>query len=217
VQPPIRPRTHETYSALALNYLVPALGMLPISKLAELHIQGAYTGWAVSGRRDGRAGAVSAVTRRHLHRVLHIALGRAVELRIIARNPAAGFKKRLAKVERQELTVLTAERSAQLLDGIRAHKVYWPALLALATGARRGEILALRWRHVDLERGTVRVAESLEHTRAGLRFKPPKSGKARGVTLPAFAIEELRRRRREQSEELLRLAMPHNSSRPPCH
>jgi integrase len=73
---------------------------------------------------------------------------------------------------------------------------------------RRGEILALRWGNVDLDRGTVSVVESLEQTRArGLRFKSPKSGKGRSITLPHFAIDELRRRKREQAEALLALGI----------
>lgn len=206
VRSEISPRTFETYNDLVRHYLSPALGSVPIAKLTELDIQGAYTRWATSGRRDGKPGGVSAITRRHLHRVLHTALSRAVELRLIARNPASVFKKRI-KVERHELTVLSAEQSARLLDGIRSHRVYWPVLLALATGARRNEILALRWRHVDLDRGVVSIIEAMEHTQAGLRFKPPKSGKARAISLPVFAIDDLRRLRIDQAQELLQLGV----------
>src|SRR5205807_7684998 len=52
--------------------------------------------------------------------------------------------------------------------------VTWPVLLALSTGMRRGEVLAVRWKNVDLECGTLRVMESLEQTKAGIRFKVPK-------------------------------------------
>jgi integrase len=52
-----------------------------------------------------------------------------------------------------------------------------------------------------------RVVESLEQTKAALRFKAPKTEKARAITLPAFAVEELRRLRREQAEELLALGI----------
>jgi integrase len=105
------------------------------------------------------------------------------------------------------MSTLTAEQAARLLDAIRRSRVYWPVLIALATGMRRSEILALRWRNVDLDGGCLRIVESLEQTKLGMRFKAPKSEKARAVTLPSFAIEELRRLKREQAEELLRLGV----------
>jgi len=66
---------------------------------------------------------------------------------------------------------------------------------------------ALRWKNIDLERGAVQMLERLEHTKAGsLRFKRPKN-KTRGISLPIFAVEELRRRTREQAEELSTLGV----------
>src|ERR1700733_13544752 len=84
-------------------------------------------------------------------------------------------------------------------------RIYWPVLLALTTGMRRGEILALRWKNVDFEKKTVRVVESLEQTNKGIRFKAPKTEKSRAVLLPNYAIEELQRLRKEQAEKLLEL------------
>jgi integrase len=73
---------------------------------------------------------------------------------------------------------------------------------------RRGEILALRWKNIDLDRGVVRVVESLEQTKGGtLRFKAPKTDKTRAITLPSFAVEELRSFKRDQAEELIALGI----------
>lgn len=203
----VSPKSHERYSEIVTNYLSPELGALPISKLGPSHIQAAYTKWAVEGRHDGKAGGLSPRTRRQTHHILRSALGTAVEQQVIARNPADIFKKRLPKVERQEMAALTTEQSARFLAAIRHTRTYWPSFVALSTGMRRGEILALRWRNVDLERGTVRVVESLEQTKAGLRFKAPKTEKARAIALPRYAIEELRRLKREQAEQLLALGV----------
>jgi integrase len=117
------------------------------------------------------------------------------------------LSKRLPKDERREMVTLIPEQARLTLAASSGAVHYWPILLALATGVRRGEALALRWRNVDLDRGAIHVAESLEQTSAGLRFKPPKSGKARTITLPAFAIDELRCLKREQAEGLLRLGV----------
>ena len=105
------------------------------------------------------------------------------------------------------MVTLSAEQAARLLEGIKPNRVYWPVLIALSTGMRRGEILALRWKNVDLDRGVSRVVESLEQTKAALRFKAPKTDKARGITLPAFAVEQLCLLKRQQAEELLALGI----------
>jgi integrase len=178
-------------------------GNLQLAKLTPVHIQSAYNGWASGGRRDGKAGGLAPLTRRHIHRILSSALARAVEQQLIARNPCDVFRTRLPKVERREMATLTPEQSARLLAAVRHSHIYWPVLIALATGARRGEVLAIRWRNVDLDGGTVRIVESLEQTKSGLRFKSPKTDRPRAVTLPSFAVDELRRLKQEQAESLL--------------
>jgi integrase len=207
VREEVSPKSHERYSEIVNNFLAPELGALAITKLAPAHIQAAYTKWATDGRRDDKAGGLSPRTRRHIHRILRSALSRAVEQQVLARNPADAFKKRLPKVERREMTTLSSEQSARLLEAIRHTTVYWPVLLALSTGMRRGEVLALRWKNVDLERGSLRVMESLEQTKQGIRFKAPKTEKTRVITLPGFTIEDLRAHKRKQAEDLLALGV----------
>jgi integrase len=205
VRPSVAPRSHQAYSDVVEHYLVPAFGSLPIAKLAPVHIQKVYTEWATGGRRDGKPGGLSAISRRYNHIVLRMALAHAVELQLIARNPADIFRRKLPKVERQEMMVLSPEQSQQLLDV--AGPLYVPILLALATGARRGEVLALRWRHVDLNKGRLNIGEALEQMKASLRTKSPKGNKTRSITLPSFAIAELRRLKLEQAESLFRLGV----------
>jgi integrase len=178
----------------------------PLQQLRAADIQKAYNQF----ERDP-----SPRTRRYIHRILKSALARAVEQQVLSRNPADALK-RLPKVERKPVTVLTAEQSTHFLKAISHATTYWPTLIALATGMRRGEILALRWRNVDLKRGAVRVVESLEQTKAGLRFKSTKTEKARAVTLPPFALNELRRWKREQAEGLMRIGVRQNAETLVC-
>ena len=203
----ISPRSYGCYTDIVVGRLVPAFGKLPLAKLAPAHIQHVYTEWSTGGRRDGKEGPLAPQSRRLIHRVLSAALNRAVEMQLIARNPAQVLRKRLPRIERGEMATLTAGQVETLLDAIRPTPLYWPVLIALATGMRRGEILALRWRNVDLDRGVIRVVESLEQTQAGLRAKAPKNEKTRAITLPGFAIDELRRRRREQMGDLFRVGV----------
>jgi integrase len=203
----ISPKSHERYSEIVENFLVRALGNLPLVKLSPSHMQEAYNRWATDGRRDGKKGGLSPLTRRYIHSIFRSALGRAVEQQLLARNPADAFKNRLPKVERKAMITLTAEQSVYLLAALKETSAYWPTLLALSTGMRRGEILALSWENLDLDRGAVRVVASLEQTKTGLRFKAPKTEKTRAITLPTFAVEELRRLKRQQAEEMLGLGV----------
>ncbi len=194
----VSPKTHERYAEIVRCYLVPAIGGIRLQKLAPSDIQRGYNNFTRSP---------SPRTRRHIHRILKSALARAVEQQTLPRNPAEALK-RLPKVERQPITTLTVDQSTQLLQTIKHTNVYWPVLIALTTGMRRGEIVALRWKNVDLDKGLVRVVGSLEQTRkGGLRFKATKTEKARAVTQPKFAVEELRRWKREQAEALLTLGV----------
>ena len=74
VREEVSPKTHERYSEIVENFLVPELGALPITKLTAAHIQAAYTKWATEGRRDGKKGGLSPRTRRHIHRIFNCAL-----------------------------------------------------------------------------------------------------------------------------------------------
>src|SRR5262245_31153843 len=195
-------KTSESYAEIVRCYLKPAFGSTRLDKLTPSQIQRVYNSWA---QQDGRP--LSALTRRYIHVILKSSLARAVEQQLLARNPAEVLTKRLPKIVRQEFATLTIEQSAYLLESVRHMHIYWPVLLALTTGMRRGEILALRWKNVEFTRGTLRVMESLEQTKAGLRFKAPKTDRTRAITLPAFVIDELRRLKREQAETLLRLGV----------
>lgn len=216
VRQEVSPKSLERYREIVNNFLAPALGNFPLAKLTPTQIQEVYNRWATSGRLDGKEGPLSPRTRRHIHRILSSALLRAVENQLLARNPADVFRRRLPKIERCPMVTLSPEEARRLLDAIRHTRVYWPVLIAIATGLRRGEILALRWKNVDFDRSMLRVVESLEQTkrrmdprlvngeqRMGIRFKPPKNNKPRTVTIPSFAIEELRQLKRRQAEELL--------------
>jgi integrase len=130
----ISPRSHGCYADIVGGHLVPAFGKLPLAKLTPAHIQHVYTEWSTGGRRDGKEGPLAPQSRRLIHRVLSAALNRAVEMQLIARNPAQVLRKRLPKMERGEIVTLTAEQVGTLLAAIRPTPLYWPVLIGLATG-----------------------------------------------------------------------------------
>ena len=196
----ISPKSHERYTELVNHFLVPPFGGCLLSKLNPAAIQQIYNGWETSGRRDKKAGGLSPRTRVHIHRVFKSALKHAVQLQLIVRNPADAVKPPRAK--KATINVLTVEQSTALLEALEGTKLYWPVLLAITTGMRRGEILALRWKNVDFEKQTIRIVESLEQTKNGLRFKSPKTEKTRAVILPDYTTEKLLALKEQQAKLL---------------
>jgi integrase len=93
-----------------------------------------------------------------------------------------------------------------VFDTARERRLFIPTILATLCGLRRGEITALRWKAIDLDNGQLAVIASTEQTDKGaIREKEAKSGKARTVALPSLAIEELRRWKLTQAQELFKL------------
>jgi integrase len=198
-------KTHERYSEIVHRHLVPVLGELPLAKLAPAHIQGFYNDALKSGRLDGRGG-LSPQTVVHFDRVLHLALKRARALRLIAVNPVEDVER--PKVEEREMQTLADEEAARLLAAAATTRIYVPIVLALATGLRRGELLALRWQDIDLTAGIIQVVRSLEQTNDGLRFKTTKTKRGkRPVVVPPSVLEVLRDHKTRQAKERLRLGL----------
>ena len=200
----ISPKTAERYRELLENQIVPHLGAKLLQKIKPLDLESWYTALKSAGRKDG-TGGVSSRTIGHAHRVLKKVLGEALKNDLITKN--AAVSQRAPRVEDEEMVILTNEQVNALLPALAGRSIYPPAIVALFTGMRRGEILALRWSNVDLDTKVARVREALEETKKlGLRFKPPKTKNGvRDITLPDVVVEALREHRRGQLE--LRLAL----------
>jgi integrase len=196
----VSPRSHERYAEIARKNIVPLLGAVALIKLQPAQISAAYAKALTSGNRQGRGG-LSARTVTHMHRVLRQALQQAVRWQLLIRNPADLVKP--PKVERQQMTVLDANATAELIEAARPYTVFMPIMLGALCCLRRGEIAALKWKSVDLEAGQLAVVASTEQTKAGCREKETKSGRTRTIALPPLLIEELRQHRIEQAQALL--------------
>ena len=112
------------------------------------------------------------------------------------------------KVAREEITILTDDQVRGVVTALAGTPLYAPVMIALFTGLRRGEILALRWQHVDLDNKLITVREALEETKTGLRFKESKSDAGqRDVALPDIIIDALREHRRQCLQTRLALGV----------
>jgi len=198
----VSPRSHERYAEIARKNIAPLLGAVILSKLQPAQISNAYAKALASGRRDGKGG-LSPRTVHHMHRVLKQALGQAVKWQLLARNPADAVEP--PKVERQRLETYDMGQTVELIEALRGTPMLVPVVLAALCGLRRGELLALRWRNVDLDRAQLAVVESAEQTADGVRHKEPKNGRSRTVALSASVVTDLRARRLQRAQELLRV------------
>src|SRR5215218_1344423 len=196
----IAPRTYHNYRLQIREHIVPAFGTMKLSKLDTPNIQALYT----AKLRDG----LKPSSVRYIHAVLHCALKKAVELRLIPRNPAASA--RPPKIRQEEITPLDAQQARLLLEAARGDRFECLYALSLMCGLRMGEALGLRWSDIDLEAGTLRVHRQLQKMRkdgdksGSLVFSEPKNASRRTIDLPQRAIEALRNHRKTQLEEKLR-------------
>jgi integrase len=119
---------------------------------------------------------------------------------LIVKNVAA--EEGAPEVDGEEIVIITDERIKELLTRLAGHSLYCRAIVALFTGVRRGELLALRWRNTDLDSKIIRIREALEETKVhGIRFKRAKTKNGqRDVTLPDIVVDALREHRRQQLE-----------------
>jgi integrase len=199
----VAPRTHERYAEIARKNIVPLLGNVVLSKLKPAQISEAYARALWKGTTSN--GALSPQSVGHIHRTLKQALKQAVRWELLNRNPAEAVD--APKVERKQMHALDVPQTAALLDVMRGHRVFIPVLLAAMCGLRRGEIAALRWRNVDLEKSILAIVQSAEQTHSGVRYKEPKTGRGRTVNLSATVVAELRAWKVKQAQELLRLGV----------
>lgn len=108
----------------------------------------------------------------------------------------------------KEIEITREDEIKAVLQSQRGRPLHTIATLALATGMRRGELCGLRWKDVDLDGGKIRVEQSLEQTKAGLRFKSPKTRHARRtIAIPVSTVVELRAYWSAQQEQRLALGL----------
>lgn len=178
--------TPNTYAVFLKRHIYPSLGALPLARLTPVRVER----WLAELERRG----LSAAGRVYAHTVLRALLNHAVRLELISRNPALRVDPPPVPARAQPPALTPAGARAILAA---AHESEYEAVvvLSLTTGLRRGELCALRWEHVDLDRRLVRVVAQVRRDRSvGL----PKSRKGRVVGLSPYAVEVLRRQQERQ-------------------
>jgi integrase len=194
----IRPRTWKRYKEYVQLHILPALSKVRLAKLTAQQVQALYTAKLQEG--------LSPTTVHHLHATLHRALDRAVRLGLVQRN--VGDLVDVPRMTHREMVTLSEEQARTLLNVAKGARLEALYVLALATGMRLGELLALRWRDVDLDGATLQVKATLHFTPGGgYVFAEPKTDfSRRRIALSRIAVWALRAHRERQVEEQSRLA-----------
>jgi integrase len=218
----IAPSTQAGYRTNVLNHVVPYIGAVPLASLTSARLTALYRELETSGRRNSkgeRTGEpLSARTVRGVSMILGAALKAAAEdeVPLLARNPARKAKPPTAKeaqAKAPEMHPWTADQLRCFLDWSRDHSQLHSAWHLLAhTGMRRGELLALRWRDVDVDAATVSVRRSVGVVRSKgqpgyLREGPTKTCKPRVVDLDPATVAVLRAWKRERGALVLQLVL----------
>jgi len=205
-RPNVAAKTFQTYADFVRIHLKPGLGAHRLTALQPLHVQQFLGEKLARGRADGTGGLAPRTVLHHF-RVLSEALRHAVRLGLLAANPCDRVNP--PSQQRRAPAVVDEDGAAALLEAADGSWLYVPILLAIGTGMRRGEILALRWSDLDMGRGIARVQQSLEETRQGLAFKEPKSAAGRrAVALGSLLVEALREHQQEQRRTREALGAP---------
>ena len=180
------PRTYQDYRYYVHRFLQPELGHLRLTQLRPLHLQELY----VKLRQQGLTRTVD-----YVHQVMRKALNDAVQLQLVARNPALAARPPRSRAQPVDIPSVEVVRAA--LAAIGGSDIELPIRLAVTTGVRPGELVALRWRDLDLATGRARVRQTLQRISGeGLVFAPTKTHRStRTIALDAHVVEQLTRHR----------------------
>ncbi len=200
-QASLREVTLSLYERMLRLHIHPTLGQVKLQKVTGDMIQLLYSKMLKDGYSHNSV--------RLVHRIINCALNDAVKWKKIPSNPAKEVSQ--PRQRKHEMHVLDLEQAKIFLEAAKKSRFDCLLTLALVVGMRRGELLALRWSDVDLDRAQLRVHRSLSYfpdpkTKHN-KFKEEKAKTAAGermINLPAFVVESLRQHRKQQDEERLK-------------
>jgi integrase len=193
--------TAARYRELNDHQIAPFIGATVLQKLRRLDIEKWHTALRNNGHAKGKGG-IGPRTIGHAHRVLSKALTDAAKDHIVV----SIVTKLEAPPKAPDDEMVIVRDVPTFIGKLKTSRLYVPAMVALFTGMRRSEVLALRWGRIDLDRKVIQVREALEPAPDGIRFKTPKTKAGRrDITLPDILVDALREFRREQLEFRLKL------------
>ncbi|MGI6225743.1 MAG: site-specific integrase [Peptococcales bacterium] len=205
----VRQTTYSSYEYIIRIHIKPGLGVTYLKDLRPEQVQKLYNKKTASG--------LSARTVRYIHTVLHEALEQAIKNSLVVRNVTEATV--LPKQAKKEMRVLTPEEQKKFLEVCNEDKMGIIFKLDLATGLRRGELLGLRWKDVDLKQGVIHVRQAIsrvktnydensKESKTSIICQNPKTAKGiRTIPLMENMITELKRYKEQQRAERRELGL----------
>lgn len=188
----VRPSTFHSYSFIVNSHIIPRVGQVPLQKFTPQLLQG-----LLNQKQDE---GLATRTVRYIHSVLHSALNQALKWQLVDRNVANAVD--LPRQERFKVEPYTPEEAQFFLQAIGTDRLVALYTMALTTGMRQGELLALQWADVDLEHAIVRVTHTLTRAEGRLQRTEPKTESSRRtLSLTQIAVEALVAHKLRQDEE----------------
>lgn len=198
--------TISSYKDLAAR-ITPVIGHIRLKDLRPDHLNDLYTTLARDGQNKRTGGKLSAKSILEHHRLISAVLEQAAKESLVPFNVAS--RATLPKVERKEVNYFQPEQVAAIREALELEPLKWKTLvhMLLITGARRGEILGLKWSEVDFDRNQIHICNNiLYRSDRGIYEDTPKTATSnRYVVLPAETMQLLRQYRVWQNGERLRL------------
>lgn len=193
MKPKVRYSTHKRWAGIVEHHIDPKLGRIRLTKLTVTDVQRLLNELLAEG-------VLSARTIQHVHGCLRAALNHAVRLELVPRNVAALAVRPRSKPH--EIRPFDTDEARAFIAAVEGHRLAALFILAIGTGLRRGEILGLRWRDLDLVVGLLTVRYALLRGPNGLELTEPKTKTSRRtITLPGIALTALKAHRLQQLEE----------------
>ena len=198
----LKPTTASVYERNIQLHINPNIGHIPLQKLQPEDLDGLYVKLLNDGKRNGKAGGLSARSVRAVHTTIQSALSDAVRKGTVVRNVADLADPPAAGRSEQAMSVWTSEELRCFLEAISGHDLFPLYLLAATTGMRRGELAGLTWRNVDLDAARLTVNLQILSVGYNLIEGSLKSATSRRtIDLDPLTVTELRRHRRNQLEQ----------------
>jgi integrase len=199
----IRPSTWDSYRRNLELHVLSKIGGLPLQAITPGHLNAIYSDLLESGHQNVKGRGLTHKTVRNVHVAVHKAFQDAVRWSLIHHNPADNANPpRVRASGNAGIRTWTEHELATFLDSVKDDRLYALWRTAATTGMRRGELLGLRWRDLDLARSRLEVRQTLVSVAYELQFSTPKTVKGRrAIALDQRTVSAIERHRTAQDEE----------------